>query len=39
MAHTSAMPSNRRRTVTGIAFLVGTYLALLLVVGPALWIL
>jgi phosphate transport system permease protein len=33
------MPSNRRRTVAGIVFQVGTYLALLLVVGPALWIL
>jgi phosphate transport system permease protein len=39
MATTRAMPSNRRRTAAGIAFLVGTYLALLLVVGPALWIL
>ena len=39
MANTSAMPSNRRRTVAGIVFQVGTYLALLLVVGPALWIL
>jgi phosphate transport system permease protein len=39
MASTHAMPSNRRRTVAGVAFLAGTYLALLLVVGPALWIL
>jgi phosphate transport system permease protein len=39
MATTHAMPGNRRRTAAGIAFLVGTYLALLLVVGPALWIL
>jgi phosphate transport system permease protein len=33
------MPSTRRRTVTGVVFRVFTYLALLLVVGPALWIL
>src|SRR6202453_2168012 len=39
MAHTEAMPSARRRTVAGIVFRIGTYLALLLVVGPALWIL
>jgi phosphate transport system permease protein len=39
MATTHAMPSHRRRTVAGVGFQVGTYLALLLVVGPALWIL
>jgi phosphate transport system permease protein len=39
MATTRAMPSNRRRTLAGLAFQVGTYLALFLVVGPALWIL
>jgi phosphate transport system permease protein len=39
MATTHAMPSQRRRTVAGVAFQFGTYLALLLVVGPALWIL
>jgi phosphate transport system permease protein len=39
MATSHAMPSNRRRTLAGIGFQVGTYLALLLVVGPALWVL
>jgi phosphate transport system permease protein len=33
------MPGNRRRTVAGWVFRGGTYLALLLVVGPALWLL
>ena len=36
---TQGMPSTRRRTVFGVAFKVGTYLGLLLVIGPALWIL
>jgi phosphate transport system permease protein len=39
MATTTGMQTHRRRTVAGIAFRVGTYLALLLVVGPALWVL
>jgi phosphate transport system permease protein len=39
MATSHAMPSTRRRTAAGVAFMVGTYLALLLVVGPALWVL
>jgi phosphate transport system permease protein len=39
MATTQGMHTNRRRTITGIGFRVGTYLALLLVVGPALWVL
>ncbi len=39
MATTNAMPSTRRRTVFGVAFKFGTYLGLLLVIGPALWIL
>jgi phosphate transport system permease protein len=39
MATSHAMPGNRRRTVAGIGFQFGTYLALLLVVGPALWVL
>ena len=39
MATTHAMPSTRRRTVVGVAFKIATYLALLLVIGPALWIL
>jgi phosphate transport system permease protein len=39
MATSHAMPSNRRRTLAGVAFQFGTYLALLLVVGPALWVL
>lgn len=39
MATSHAMPGNRRRTLAGFAFQVGTYLALLLVVGPALWVL
>ncbi len=33
------MPNTRRRTVAGVVFQIFTYLALLLVVGPALWIL
>ncbi len=33
------MPSTRRRTVAGVIFQILTYVALLLVVGPALWIL
>jgi phosphate transport system permease protein len=33
------MPSTRRRTIAGVAFRAFTYIALLLVVGPALWIL
>jgi phosphate transport system permease protein len=33
------LPSTRRRTVAGVLFQIGTYLALLLVVGPALWVL
>ena len=36
---TQGMPSTRRRTVFGVAFKVGTYLGLLLVIAPALWIL
>jgi phosphate transport system permease protein len=39
MALTQGMPGTRRRTAAGIAFKVGTFLALLLVIGPALWIL
>jgi phosphate transport system permease protein len=39
MASTQGMQTHRRRTVAGILFRVGTYLALLLVVGPALWVL
>jgi phosphate transport system permease protein len=39
MAVTQGMPSTRRRTVFGVAFKLGTYLGLLLVIGPALWIL
>src|SRR5471030_2174368 len=39
MATTQGMQTHRRRTIAGIAFRVGTYVALLLVVGPALWIL
>ena len=39
MATTHAMPSTRRRTVFGVAFKLATYLGLLLVIGPALWIL
>jgi phosphate transport system permease protein len=39
MATTHAMPSTRRRTVFGVAFKIATYLGLLLVIGPALWIL
>ena len=39
MATTQGMPSTRRRTVFGVAFKVGTYLGLLLVIAPALWIL
>jgi phosphate transport system permease protein len=39
MATTQGMPSTRRRTVFGVAFKLGTYLGLLLVIGPALWIL
>jgi phosphate transport system permease protein len=39
MANTQAIPGNRRRSVAGLMFRAGTYLALLLVVGPALWIL
>ena len=39
MATTQGMPSTRRRTVFGVAFKFGTYLGLLLVIGPALWIL
>jgi phosphate transport system permease protein len=39
MSITQGMHPNRRRKITGIGFRVGTYLALLLVVGPALWVL
>lgn len=39
MATTGGMPSTRRRSIAGVLFLIGTYVALLLVVGPALWIL
>jgi phosphate transport system permease protein len=39
MAGTQGMQTHRRRTVAGIVFRAGTYLALLLVVGPALWVL
>jgi phosphate transport system permease protein len=39
MATTNAMPSTRRRTVFGVVFKFGTYLGLLLVIAPALWIL
>jgi phosphate transport system permease protein len=39
MATTQGMPSTRRRTVFGVVFKLGTYLGLLLVIGPALWIL
>jgi phosphate transport system permease protein len=39
MATTQGMQTHRRRTIAGIAFRVGTYVALLLVVGPALWVL
>src|ERR1700689_131943 len=35
----TGLPHTRRRTAAGIAFRIGTYLALLLVVGPALWLL
>jgi phosphate transport system permease protein len=39
MATTQGMQTHRRRTAAGIAFRIGTYLALLMVVGPALWVL
>jgi len=39
MANTGGMPTTRRRTVAGVLFQIGTYLALILVVGPAVWIL
>ena len=39
MAVTQGMPSTRRRTVFGVVFKLGTYLGLLLVIAPALWIL
>jgi phosphate transport system permease protein len=39
MTISEAMPSIRRRHAAGIAFRVFTYVALLLVVGPALWVL
>ena len=35
----AAAPSGRRRTATGVGFRLGTYVALLLVIGPALWLL
>jgi phosphate transport system permease protein len=38
-AMVDGMPSTRRRTVAGVVFQIFTYLALLLVIGPALWIL
>jgi phosphate transport system permease protein len=39
MAVSVRKPDKRRRTIAGLLFRVGTYLALLLVVGPALWVL
>lgn len=39
MAITDTFSSHRRRTTAGVLFKVGTYLSLLLVVGPALWVL
>jgi phosphate transport system permease protein len=39
MASTGSMPTTRRRSIAGVLFQIGTYAALLLVVGPALWIL
>jgi phosphate transport system permease protein len=39
MTTTHITRGGRRRTLSGIAFRIGTYVALLLVVGPALWIL
>jgi phosphate transport system permease protein len=39
MTTQGGLPSTRRRTVAGALFQIGTYLALLLVIGPALWIL
>ena len=39
MATTQGMPSTRRRSVFGVAFKLATYLGLLLVIAPALWIL
>jgi phosphate transport system permease protein len=39
MATTNAMPTHRRRKVAGVLFRLGTFAALLLVVGPALWVL
>ena len=39
MAVSVRKPDMRRRTIAGLLFRVGTYLALLLVVGPALWVL
>jgi phosphate transport system permease protein len=39
MAITQGMHTHRRRKVAGVAFRIGTFAALLLVVGPALWVL
>jgi phosphate transport system permease protein len=39
MVTTPGLPNTRRRTIAGVLFQIGTYVALLLVVGPALWIL
>src|SRR5580692_10877381 len=39
MAITDTFSSHRRRTASGVLFKIGTYLALLLVVGPAFWVL
>jgi phosphate transport system permease protein len=39
MADTQSMPGSRRRSVAGIVFRVATFVALALIIGPALWIL
>ena len=36
---TGGLPTTRRRGVAGVLFQIFTYLALILVVGPALWLL
>jgi phosphate transport system permease protein len=36
---TRGLPTTRRRSIAGVLFQIGTYVSLLLVVGPALWIL
>jgi len=39
MTTAGGMPTTRRRTIAGVLFQIGTYVALVLVVGPAMWIL